>query len=69
LKPKYYEILMAQALPADALRNFAGISMSVQAGQSVLYSPLDLRALFCFVEQLPMFGVAVLEIRHLHDKD
>src|SRR3954451_3676256 len=59
LEPEYYEILMAQAFPADALRNFAGISMSVQGGQSVLYSPLDLRALSCSVEQLPWVSPAI----------
>ena len=60
--PAYYEIRMAGALPADALRDFKKLDTSLQ---TVVSGPLDRAALQRLFTMLQAFGADILEVRRL----
>ena len=66
----YYEIRMAGTLPPDALRDFEGLSESVQTAHTVLYGPLeDQAALRSLFDRLEILGAHLLEIRRLQTEN
>jgi hypothetical protein len=65
----YYEIRITGVLPPEALLDFDRLTASVEPVETVLYGPLrDQAALNGLLARLETFGVEVLEIRRLHDR-
>ena len=66
----YYEIRVAGVLPAEALLDFGRLSASVEPVKTVVHGPIqDQAALHGLLARLETFGVQVVEVRRLHDKD
>ena len=66
----YYEIRVTGVLPPEALLDFDRLTASVEPVETVLHGPLrDQAALNGLLARLETFGVQVLEIRRLHDRD
>jgi hypothetical protein len=66
----YYEIRIAGVLPPEALLDFERLTASVEPVETVVHGPLrDQAALNGLLARLETFGVEVLEIRRLHDRD
>jgi hypothetical protein len=65
----YYEIRITGVLPPEALLDFDRLTASVEPVETVLHGPLrDQAALNGLLARLETFGVEVLEIRRLHDR-
>jgi hypothetical protein len=66
----YYEIRVTGLLPPEALLDFDRLTASVEPVETVLHGPLrDQAALNRLLARLETFGVEVLEIRRLQDRD
>jgi hypothetical protein len=66
----YYEIRVAGVLPPEALLDFERLTASVEPVETVLHGPLrDQAALHGLLARLENFGVQILEIRRLHQRD
>jgi hypothetical protein len=66
----YYEIRVAGVLPPEALLDFERLSASVEPVETVVHGPLqDQAALHGLLARLETFGVQVIEVRRLHERD
>ncbi len=66
----YYEIRVAGVLPPEALLDFERLTASVEPVETVVHGPLqDQAALHGLLARLETFGVQVIEVRRLHEKD
>jgi hypothetical protein len=66
----YYEIRVAGVLPAEALLDFDRLTASVEPVETVVHGPLrDQAALHGLLARLEAFGVQVLEVRRLQERD
>ena len=66
----YYEIRVTGVLPPEALLDFDRLVASVEPVETVLHGPLrDQAALNGLLARLETFGVQVLEIRRLQDRE
>jgi hypothetical protein len=66
----YYEIRVAGILPPEALLDFDRLSASVEPVETVVHGPSqDQAALHGLLARLETFGVQVIEVRRLHEKD
>jgi hypothetical protein len=66
----YYEIRVAGVLPPEALLDFDRLSASVEPVETVVHGPIqDQAALHGLLARLETFGVQVIEVRRLHEKD
>jgi hypothetical protein len=66
----YYEIRVTGVLPPEALLDFDRLIASVEPVETVLHGPLrDQAALNGLLARLETFGVQVLEVRRLQDRD
>jgi hypothetical protein len=66
----YYEIRVAGVLPPEALLDFDRLTASVEPVETVLHGPLrDQAALHGLLARLETFGVQVLEVRRLYERD
>jgi hypothetical protein len=70
LSQSYYEIRVVGVLPPEALLDFERLNASVEPVETVLHGPLhDQAALQGLLVRLETFGVQVVEVRRLHDRD
>ncbi|HJZ26350.1 MAG TPA: hypothetical protein VJ370_08755 [Streptosporangiaceae bacterium] len=66
----YYEIRVAGVLPAEALFDFGRLTASVEPVKTVVHGPIqDQAALHGLLARLETFGVQVVEVRRLHERD
>jgi len=66
----YYEIRVTGVLPPEALLDFDRLTASVEPVETVLHGPLrDQAELNGLLARLETFGVQVLEIRRLQERD
>jgi hypothetical protein len=66
----YYEIRVTSVLPPEVLLDFDRLIASVEPVETVLHGPLrDQADLNGLLARLETFGVQVLEIRRLQDRD
>jgi hypothetical protein len=66
----YYEIRVAGVLPPEALLDFDRLTASVEPVETVLHGPLrDQAALNGLLARLETFGVQVIEVRRLQERD
>lgn len=66
----YYEIRVAGVLPPEALVDFDRLTASVEPVETLLHGPIqDQAALHGLLARLEAFGVQVIEVRRLHQKD
>jgi hypothetical protein len=66
----YYEIRVAGVLPAEVLLDFGRLTASVEPVETVVHGPIqDQAALQGLLVRLETFGVQVVEVRRLHDRD
>ena len=66
----YYEIRVVGVLPPEALLDFGRLTASVEPVETVVHGPIpDQAALHGLLARLETFGVQVVEVRRLHDKD
>jgi hypothetical protein len=66
----YYEIRVAGVLPPEALLDFDRLAASVEPVETVVHGPLrDQAALNGLLARLETFGVQVLEVRRLQDRE
>ncbi len=68
--PSYYEIRVAGVLPPEALLDFDRLTASVEPVETVVHGPIqDQAALHGLLARLVTFGVQVIEVRRLREKD
>jgi len=66
----YYEIRVAGVLPPEALLDFDRLTASVEPVETVVHGQLrDQAALHGLLARLEAFGVEVLEVRRLYERD
>src|SRR6516162_2833004 len=66
----YYEIRVAGVLPPEALLDFERLTASVEPVETVVHGQLrDQAALHGLLARLEAFGVEVLEVRRLYERD
>jgi hypothetical protein len=66
----YYEIRVSGVLPPEALLDFDRLTASVEPIETVVHGALqDQAALNGLLARLEAFGVQVIEVRRLHEKD
>jgi hypothetical protein len=66
----YYEIRVTGVMPPEALLDFDRLVASVEPVETVVHGPLrDQAHLNGFLARLETFGVQVLEMRRLQDRD
>ena len=66
----YYEIRVSGVLPPEALLDFDRLTASVEPVETVVHGALqDQAALNGLLARLEAFGVEVIEVRRLHEKD
>ena len=66
----YYEIRIAGVLPSEALLDFDRLTASVEPVETVVHGQLrDQAALHGLLARLEAFGVEVLEVRRLYERD
>jgi hypothetical protein len=66
----YFEIRVAGVLPPEALLDFDRLTASVEPVETVVHGPLqDQAALQGLLARLETFGVQVIEVRRLHERD
>jgi hypothetical protein len=66
----YYEIRVAGVLPPEALLDFERLTASIEPVETVVHGPLrDQAALNGLLARLETFGVEVLEVRRLHERN
>ena len=70
MTPSYYEIRVVGVLPPEALLDFERLTASVEPVETVLHGPLpDAAAVHGLLARLEEFGVEVVEMRRLHDRE
>ena len=68
--PSYYEIRVAGVLPPEALLDFDRLTASVEPVETVVHGPIqDQAALHGLLARLETYGVQVIEVRRLREKD
>jgi hypothetical protein len=66
----YYEIRVAGVLPPEALLDFDRLTASVEPVETIVHGTIqDQAALHGLLARLETFGVQVIEVRRLHEKD
>jgi hypothetical protein len=66
----YYEIRVAGVLPPEALLDFDRLTASVEPVETVVHGTIqDQAALHGLLARLETFGVQVIEVRRLYEKD
>ena len=66
----YYEIRVTGVLPPEALLDFDRLTASVEPVETVVHGALqDQAALNGLLARLEAFGVEIIEVRRLHEKD
>ena len=66
----YYEIRVTGVLPPEVLLDFDRLTASVEPVETVVHGTLqDQAALHGLLARLEAFGVEVVEVRRLHEKD
>lgn len=66
----YYEIRVAGVLPPEALLDFERLSATVEPVETVVHGPLqDQAALHGLLARLETFGIQVIEVRRLQERD
>ena len=66
----YYEIRVSGVLPPEVLLDFDRLTASVEPVETVVHGPIrDQAALQGLLARLETFGVQVIEVRRLHDRD
>jgi hypothetical protein len=66
----YYEIRVAGVLPPEALLDFERLTASVEPVETVVHGPLqDQAALNGLLARLETFGIQVIEVRRLQERD
>src|SRR5436305_3874179 len=66
----YYEIRIAGVLPPEALLDFDRLTASVEPVETVVHGSLvDQAALRGLLARLETFGVQVVEVRRMHERD
>jgi hypothetical protein len=66
----YYEIRVAGVLPPEALLDFDRLTASVEPVETVVHGTIqDQAALHGLLARLETFGVQVIEVRRMHEKD
>ena len=66
----YYEIRVSGVLPPEVLLDFDRLTASVEPVETVVHGALqDQAALNGLLARLEAFGVEVIEVRRLHEKD
>jgi hypothetical protein len=66
----YYEIRVTGVLPPEALLDFDRLNASVEPVETVVHGPLqDQAALQSLLARLETFGVQVIEVRKMHERD
>ena len=66
----YYEIRVSGVLPPEALLDFDRLTASVEPVETVVHGARqDQAALNGLLARLEAFGVQVIEVRRLHEKD
>jgi hypothetical protein len=66
----YYEIRVTGVLPPEALLDFDRLTASVEPVETVVHGPLqDQAALNGLLARLEAFGVQVIEVRRLNERD
>jgi hypothetical protein len=66
----YYEIRVTGVLPPEALLDFDRLTASVEPVETVVHGLLrDQAALQGLLARLETFGVQVVEVRRLHERD
>jgi hypothetical protein len=65
-----YQLKLAGPVPSDLVRDLAGLTMSVEPAETVLYGDVrDQSALFALLVRIYDLGLQVLEVRRLSDQD
>jgi hypothetical protein len=66
----YYEIRVAGVLPPEALLDFERLTASVEPVETVVHGPIqDQAALNGLLARLETFGIQVIEVRRLQERD
>ena len=66
----YYEIRVAGLLPPEALLDFDRLNASIEPVETLVHGPIqDQAALHGLLARLEAFGLQVIEVRRLHDRD
>ena len=66
----YYEIRVAGVLPPEALLDFDRLNASIEPVETLVHGPIqDQAALHGLLARLEAFGLQVIEVRRLHDRD
>jgi hypothetical protein len=66
----YYEIRVVGVLPAEVLFDFDRLTTSVEPVETVVHGPIqDQAALHGLLARLETFGVQVIEVRRLHERN
>ena len=70
LTSSYYEIRVSGVLPPEVLLDFERLTASVEPVETVVHGPIrDQAALQGLLARLETFGVQVIEVRRLHQRD
>lgn len=70
MRPFYYEIRIAGAVPPEVLLDFERLTASVEPVETILHGPLhDQAALQGLLARLEIFGLNVLEVRRIREQD
>ena len=70
MSSSYYEIRIAGVLPPEALLDFDRLTASVEPVETVVHGSLvDQAALRGLLARLETFGVQVIEVRRMHERD
>ena len=66
----YYEIRVSGVLPPEVLIDFDRLTASVEPVETLVHGPIqDQAALHGLLARLETFGVQVIEVRRLHERD
>ena len=66
----FYEIRLAGVLPPEVLLDFDRLTASVEPVETLVHGPIqDQAALHGLLARLEAFGVQVIEVRRLHERD
>ena len=66
----FYEIRVAGVLPPEVLLDFDRLTASVEPVETLVHGPIqDQAALHGLLARLEAFGVQVIEVRRLHERD
>jgi hypothetical protein len=68
--PTLYQLRISGAVPADLIRDLAGINVTIEPAETILYGTLhDQSALFGLLIRIHDLGLQLVEVRRLaHDE-